>query len=147
MLFVREDIPSNLLTIEEKPVESFYVDLKLRNSKWLVNGFYNPHKDSIGKNLDRVSESLDLVSSDYEKMIFLGDFNVTDDEQHMKLFCKYYGLKNLIRQPTCYKNPSNPVCIDLILTNVPHSFQTTCVVETGLSDFHLTTLTVMRKFF
>ena len=26
MFIVREDIPSNLLTIEEKPVESFYVE-------------------------------------------------------------------------------------------------------------------------
>ena len=26
MLFVREDIPSNLLTSEEKPIESFYVE-------------------------------------------------------------------------------------------------------------------------
>ena len=147
MLFVRDDIPSNLLTIEEKPIESFYVELNLRNSKWLVNCSYNPHKNSIGNHLDRISESLDLLSSDYEKMIFLGDFNVTDDEHHMKSFCENYGLKNLIRQPTCYKNPSNPVCIDLILTNVPRSFQSTCVVETGLSDFHLMTLTVMRKSF
>ena len=80
-------------------------------------------------------------------MIFLGDFNVTDDEHYMKSFCENYGLKNLIRQPTCYKNPSNAVCIDLILTNVPRSFQSTCVVETGLSDFHLMTLAVMRKSF
>ena len=35
----------------------------------------------------------------------------------------------------------------MILTNVPCSFQSTCVVETGLSDFHLMTLTVMRKSF
>ena len=76
-------------------------------------------------------------------MIFLGDF----DEHHMKSFYENYGFKNLIRQPTCYKNPSNPVCLDLILTNVPHCFQSTCVVETGLSDFHLMTLTVMRKSF
>ena len=80
-------------------------------------------------------------------MIFLGDFNVTDDEHHMNFFCKNYGLKNLIRQPKCYKNPSNPVCIDLILTNVPRSFQSICVGETGLSDFHLMTLTVMGKSF
>ena len=77
----------------------------------------------------------------------MGDFNVIDDGHYMKSFCKNYGLKNLIRQPTCYKNPSNPVCIDLIFTNVPRSFQSTCVVETGLSDFHLMTLTVMRKSF
>ena len=62
MLFVREDIPSNLLTIEEKPIESFYVELNLRNSKWLVNCSYNPHKNSIGSHLDRISESLDLLS-------------------------------------------------------------------------------------
>ena len=37
--------------------------------------------------------------------------------------------------------------IDLILTDVPRSFQITCVVETGLSDFHLITLIVMRKSF
>ena len=93
MLFVTDNIPSNLLTIEEKPIESFYVELNLRNSKWLVNCSYNPHKNSIGNHLDRISESLDLLSSDYEKMIFLGDFNVTDDEHHMKSFWENYGLK------------------------------------------------------
>ena len=65
----------------------------------------------------------------------------------MKIFCDSYSLTSLIKQPTCYKNPSHPKCIDLILTNVPRSFQTTCVIETGLSDFHLMTLTVMRKSF
>ena len=108
MLFVREDIPSNLLTIEEKPIESFYIELNLRNNKWLVNCSYNPHIRSTGNHLDKISDSLDLLSSGYEKMIFLGDFNVRDDEHYKKSFCKSYVLKNLIRQPTCYKNPSNP---------------------------------------
>ena len=80
-------------------------------------------------------------------MIFLGDFNVTDNGHHTKSFCKNYGLTNLLRQSTCYKNPSNPACIDRILTNVSCTFQSTCVVETGPPDFHLMTLTVMRKRF
>ena len=131
----------------KKKIESFYVGLNLRNSKWLVNCSYNLYKHSIGNHHYRTSESLDLLSSDYGEMIFLGGFNVTDDDYHMKSFCENYDLKNLIRQPTCYKNTSNPVCIDLILTNVPCSFQSTSVVETGLPDFHLMTLTVMRKSF
>ena len=106
MLFVREDIPSNRLTIEEKPIESFHVELNLRNSKWLVNCSHNPHKNSIGNHLYRISKSLELLFSDYEKIIFVGDFNVTDDEHHMKYFCVNYGLKNLIRQPTCYLHPT-----------------------------------------
>ena len=69
------------------------------------------------------------------------------EEPHMKTFCESYSLQNIIKQPTCYKNPSRPTCIGLILTNVPRSFQSTSVIETGLSDFHLMTLTVMKKSF
>ena len=77
----------------------------------------------------------------------MGDFNVTDDEHHIKSFCENYSLKNRIKQTTCYKNPRNSAFIDLILTNVFCSFQSTCVVERGLSDFHLMTLIVMRNGF
>ena len=55
-------------------------------------------------------------------MMFWGDFNFTDDENHLKSFSGNCGLKCLISQPTCYKNPNNPACIDLVLTNVPRSF-------------------------
>ena len=65
----------------------------------------------------------------------------------MQSFCESYNLKSLIKQPTCYKNPDKPTCIDLILTNFPRMFHSTCVIETGLSDFHLMTVTVMRKTF
>ena len=57
---------------------SFYVELNLHNSEWLINCSYNPHKNSIGNHLNKISESLDLLSSDYEKMTFWGDFNVTE---------------------------------------------------------------------
>ena len=101
MLFVRKDIPSNLLVIEKKPIESFLIEINLRNSKWLINCSYNPHKNNIATHLDRLSESLDTVSSDYEKFIVLGDFNIEINESHMKSFCENYDLTNLIKQPTC----------------------------------------------
>ena len=56
----------------------------------------------------------------------------------MKSFCENYGLTNLIKQPTCYKNLANSTFIDLILTSVLGSFE-------RLSDFHLMTMTVIRK--
>ena len=52
----------------------------LNYSRWFVNCSYNPHKNSIGNHPDSISESVDLLSSEYQKIIFLGDFNVTDDE-------------------------------------------------------------------
>ena len=62
----------------------------------------------------------------------------------MKDFCSSYRLKSLIKQPTCFKNPC---CIDLILTNKPESFRSTCVIETGLSDFYRMTLSVLKMHF
>ena len=43
MLFIREDIPSNSLKNEDKPIECFYVEINLHNQKWLINCSYNPH--------------------------------------------------------------------------------------------------------
>ena len=65
----------------------------------------------------------------------------------MTVFCDTYDLKCFIKEPTCYKNPANPSCIDLILTNNPKCFESSCVVGTGLSDFHRMTVTVMKTIF
>ena len=65
----------------------------------------------------------------------------------MSSFCDTFDLTSLINEPTCYKNPDDSSCIDLILTNNPLSFQNSCVVETGLSDFHRMMLTVTKITF
>lgn len=44
------------------------------------------------------------------------------------------------------QNPSNPTCIDLFLTNAPRSFQSACVLETGLSIFYLITMADGKSF-
>ena len=40
LLYVTEGIPINLLEVETKPIESFYVEINLRNDKWLMNCSY-----------------------------------------------------------------------------------------------------------
>ena len=50
----------------------------------------------------------------------------------------------MINKPTCYKNSDKPICIDLILTNSPGSFQNSCVTKTGLSDFHKMIVTIVK---
>ena len=80
------------------------------------------------------------------KSLFLGQNSVGDKP----IFRVVGGIRlsaHTRGNPACCKNPNSPTCIDLILTNVPRSFQSTCVIETGLSDFHLMTLTVVRKSF
>ena len=36
MLYVREDIPSKVLSIENQPIEKFYIENNLRKKKWFL---------------------------------------------------------------------------------------------------------------
>ena len=77
ILYVREDIPSNLLATDEKThIGSLYVELNLHNEKWLINCSYNPNKTMICNHLHALSTYLDLHPTTYEKSLILGDFNV-----------------------------------------------------------------------
>ena len=97
--------------------------------------------------LDALRRNLDLYSSQYEHIILLGDFNVETKGPCMKLFLELYGLKNLILEPTCYKNPEKPSSINLILTNSSSSFQNSCAIEAVLSYFLKMTIRVMKTTF
>ena len=75
----------------------------------------------ICNDLDAMSRYLHLNFTTYEKILILGEFNVGIGEQYMKAFCDNYNLTSLLIQHKCYKNPNNPTCIDLILSNTPRS--------------------------
>ena len=137
----REDIPSKFLRVEMSPTEGFYVEINLRNKKWLLCCSYNSNKNNVQFHLQSRTKSLALYSSNYENLILLGDFNVSIDNSYMAGFCDTYDLRSLVTEPTCYKTPENPTCIDFILTN------NSCVFETGLSDFHKVTVTINESIF
>ena len=147
MLFVRGDIPAKLIFTEVSLIEGFYVETSLRKQKWLICCSCNPDKHNISKHIKGLSKSIDLFSSNYENVLLMGDFNAGLDNAVLKDFCNLYNLTNLINKATCYKNPNNPSCIDLLLTNFPKYFQNSCVIETGLSDFHKMVVTVMKTNF
>ena len=55
------------------------------------------------------------------------------------------ALCNLIKVNTCFKGKGT--CIDLILTNRKYSFKNTNTIETGLSDHHHMTYTMLKSTF
>ena len=127
LLYVREDIPATLLkTSLPKDFEGFFVELNLRKKKILMCCSYNPAKNNLSSHISIVGRSLDRHMSSYIVLV-IGGLNSEIIET--------YNLPNLVKDPACYKNPSKPICIDLILTNFPKSFQRTQTIDTGLSDF------------
>ena len=93
MLYIREDIPSNFIASDNKPIESLYVELNLQNVKMLINCSYNPHKADIDNHLAALNSFLDVHSTKYEKIFIVGDFNVEIYDQKCKLFVQFITLK------------------------------------------------------
>ena len=119
-----------------------FVEINLRKKTWLLSCSCNAQKSEIRKHLGAVGKNLDSYSSKYRNFILLGDFNVEPTEDVMEELMKIYNLKNLVKGPTCFKNPDKPSCIDLILTDKSKSFQTSQNIETGLFDFTKMVMTV-----
>ena len=90
---------------------------------------------------------IDEHSKIYQNFLFLGDFIASVSEKYLAEFCNLNGLTSLIKKSTCFKNPDKPTCIDLILIDQPIGFQHSKVFETGLSNFHLLTVTEFKMIF
>ena len=152
MMYIAEGITSKLL--EKMPShennEGVFVELNLRKSKWLLFGGYNPKKELISPYLKNVEDILNKYINYYDNIILMGDFNsdmhARKGNKNIFEFCENYSLKNIVKEATCFKNPNNPTCLDLILTNRKESFRKTEVIETGLSDFHKMTVACLNVY-
>ena len=127
LLYIREDIPSKLLdttnVISDINFESLFVEINLSKSKWLIGGIYNPC--SLGMYIDKFSHA-------YENILIMDDNNSDPCNKILQEFCNLYDMKNLVTEPTCYKNYNQPACIDLVFTNRIKHFQNTTTLEHGL---------------
>ena len=146
LLYIRGDIPSWLLSDSNK-TESIFTEINFRKKKWLICASYNPHKSYISNHLHHLIKGLESYIGNYDNILLLGDFNSEFSEPCLNDFCDIYNLKSLVKGPTCYKNPENPSCIDLFLTNRPRTFQCTTTIETSISDLHKLVVTVLKTFY
>ena len=115
-LYVREDISSKQFSFknDNEDIEHFFIDFNLHKKKWIISCSYNPHVQFTDKHLTNIWKGLDSLSSKYDNYILMGDFIAELSNNFVDNFCGPYCLKGLIKKPTCFKNPDNPTCIDLI---------------------------------
>ena len=134
------------------PFENWFRDWSLlckvsHKKKEMVMLLIQSNKTFITKHLAVIGRYWDLFSSKYDNFILLGDFNSEPCEQRMRDLCHVYNCQRIIKDKTFFKNPHNTSCVELFITNRPKIFKTFKVIETGLSDFHKTSLAVMKIFY
>ena len=154
MIYVREDIPSDILRKHkmDENVETILIEVNLRKTKLLLIAAYNSNNPKYRtpdtEFFQQIAHALDVYSN-YDKFILAGDLNMNafDCVEALEDFMDEFHAKNLVKEPTCYASPSNPSCLDLYITNCYKSFQGTTTVTTGLSDCHKMVITVMKTTF
>ena len=147
LVYVRDNIPSNLVKLDQN-FEGFFIELELsEKNKWLLSYSYNPHKGNTKQHLSNISKGLDELNSKYDNILFIGDLNSEMSEPSLDEFCQTYNLVSIVNKPTCFKNPKNPSCIDLVLSNKQDRFLKANTIETGLSDFHKMVVTAFKTNF
>ena len=154
MIYVREDIPSNILMKHkmDENVETLLIEVNLRKTKLLLIAVYNSptpkYRTPDLEFFQQISHALDVYSG-YDKFVIAGDMNLNafDCVEVLEDFMDEFHAKNLVKEPTCYANPLNPSCLDLFITNSHRSFQGTTTVTTGISDCHKMVVTVLKTTF
>ena len=148
LLFKREEIPTKIIsTTPLKDFEGIFVELNFHKKKVILCCSYNPHKNLISNHLNILGKILDTQMKICDNFLIVPDFNSEMTESAIENFCGTYHLHNLIKDPTCFKNPDKPSCIHLLLKNFLKSFLESQTLEIGLSDFHKLTLTVLKIHF
>ena len=146
MIYVRSDIPTSELRSSkfDNDIECVCFEINLRGKKWALFSIYRPPSQSQAHFFENLGKAVDHYSEKYDNYLFVGDFNTEESDQIVHNFMNGYALDSLVKEPTCFK-ADNPRCIDLMLTNKYRSSQNTTTIETGLSDFHIMVITVLKK--
>ena len=146
LLYVNEILHGKVISSYKfkKNSEIILFEFSVSNKKWLLLGNYKPLSQNDLSFINELNLALNFFSPIYENFVLLGDFNMSTENPNLKNFMCSFDLESLINSPTCYKS-TNPTCIDLILTNKKNHFMKSATFETGLSDHHKLTATILRK--
>ena len=147
MIFIRDDIPSRVLTRHIFPddIKGLFIELNFRKAKWLLFGTYHPKIQSDSYYFNNLNKALDLYSH-YDKKLLVGDFN-TELSNAWSIFSNNLTLKALSK-----KKPASKIQIILapstfFLTSNSLAFQNAKTAFAGLSDCHKLVLRVLKTTF
>ena len=114
MIFIRDDIPSGLLTKHVFPddIESSFIKLNFRKVTWLLFGTYHPPSQSDSRYFIDLDKALDFYSH-YDKRLLVGNFNIDIWNNVLSTILYQRDLENLVKDKTCFKNENNLRTIDI----------------------------------
>ena len=92
--YINDQLPSRPIKIENpSDIEILTIEITIRKNKILVAGIYKPPNLSETDFTTSLETIISKLSNSYEKLILMGDFNMTTTAQKMKFSIKYFFSK------------------------------------------------------
>ena len=110
---------------KDSDIEILTKEITICKNTILLWGIYKPSNLSEIDFTSSLKTIVSKLSYEYEKLILMGDFNMT-------WYLDTFALLPSNINPTCFKNSKNPSCI---------------VFETGISDHHKMISTIIKFHF
>ena len=104
-MYVRENIQSRQLFCKSQfYIENISVAISLKNRKRFLNGSYNPQRNSTLNHLHSIYSLFEKLYEAQYNCPFIGDFDVSMEDNFIKSFYNLNGLKRFISVRTYSKS-------------------------------------------
>ena len=145
MFYVNENLPCKSLTTEiDNLSETIFLEVNVQSPKRLFVGCYKPPSQNQELFISNLSKTINAFSIKHDKILLMGDFNLTIENTHLEELLSLFNIKSLISSLRCFQS-INLTCIDLILTNQEDLFSNSNTCEVGISDHHHLVSTMLNK--
>ena len=154
MIFIREDIPHSRLAkyeINDKSchIECMVIHIQMKKLKFYLTCLYKNPKVPNDMFVNATSQLLNQLCADSNENVIVGDMNIDMSKEDNVLdnqICDSYGLKNIIKKPTCFKSENGTLIDPVIVSNTAKfckPFNITC----SSSDHHNIVGCVTKEMF
>ena len=139
--YVKDSLPHRNRTdiaVNENGIETIVIQIKTADKNILFLHVYRPPNTHVNHLINALETMLNKCFLESESIHIIGDLNVNFAKSNHQLsqLCDSYDLKQLIKNPTCFKSLENPTLLDVILTTNSKSIRQTINIPLGISDFH-----------
>ena len=141
LVYVRETSPHKFrsdIAINMNGIESIVIQVKTNKINMMFLHLYKPPNIPANTLTQATETMLNKCMQETKSVIIIGDLNVNflNSPNQLTELCDTFDLKQVVRNPTCFKSLKNPSLLDVIVTNCPKSLSKTVNLTLGISDFH-----------
>ena len=141
MVFVKNTVPHRIrndIAVNSEGIECIVLQVKNSSSNMFLICMYKPPNVPNHILNTAIEIVLNRCYSESNMVFVIGDLNVdfSSSSNALSDLMDSFSLKQIVKEPTCFKSAKNPSLLDVILTSNPRSLNGSINLPLGISDFH-----------